>query len=223
MGLENALVVAAVQQAMRANTALTPTAIGALIAVGLTVANVPGMLDAKNEGWEKISTDLDTLVNHLDAALDKGEDWIADDKDAFENSLTDFKGKVAELKKSVDDIATALDNCSNAYMAAYVALAGLAAACLVILIGLAILRMYPPAAPGAQVMMLKVGAMLTYISTKITILLSTLLVGLTAFLGSTAYGWLQMKSERKGLPTAQDFEKLRIDYKPPTEFVAKSK
>jgi hypothetical protein len=221
MGVENALVVAVIQQNMRANAALAPTAIGALAAVATMVANVPGMMDANSNGWQKLSTDLDTLLEHLDGALAEGEDWIADDKKAFEASLKDFKGVVAELKQCVNDIGSALELCANAYIVAYVALAGLAVACLVILIGLAILRLYPPAAPGATALMMKVGTLLTFLSTKISLLMSTLLFGLATFAGSTVYGLMQMKAERKAIPTAQRFEQIRIDYKAPDKFLAK--
>jgi methyl-accepting chemotaxis protein len=216
----NAIIFATVSQMVSANAKIAKTAMIAVAAVATMAANPLDMSDAAAV-WKRIANDLGTLSGHLDNALAKGEDWIADDKDAFENSLTNFKGEIEQFRSSIGDVGTALETVSNVYMVSFVALIGFAGACLVILIGLVVLLFIPPASAAARVAIEGIGAALAVISAKMAILLGALAAAVAAMLGALAYGWANMKSTNAAIPTAADFEKIRINYEAPKTFEVK--
>ncbi|MEV0329219.1 hypothetical protein AB0H63_22645 [Micromonospora echinospora] len=210
----------AVKQAVEANAKIAKTAIIATIAVGTMAANPMDMSDAAS-AWKEIANDLGTFATHLDNALGKGDDWTADDKDAFADSLTNFKGEIEQFRTAASDIAGTLDTVSNAYMVAFVALLTFAGACLVILIGLVVLLFIPHTSAIARGMIELVGATLAALSAKVAIMLSGLLAAVAAMIGAVAYGSINMGSKGDSIPAAPDFEQIRIDYEAPRRFEVK--
>jgi hypothetical protein len=220
VSLANAIIFVAVKQAVEANAKIAKTAIIATIAVGTMAANPMDMSDAAS-AWKEIANDLGTFATHLDNALGKGDDWTADDKDAFADSLTNFKGEIEQFRTAAGDIASTLDTVSNAYMVAFVALLTFAGACLVILIGLVVLLFIPHTSAIARGMIELVGATLAALSTKVAIMLSGLLAAVAAMIAAVAYGSINMGSKSDSIPTAPDFEQIRIDYEAPRRFEVK--
>jgi hypothetical protein len=171
--------------------------------------------------WKEMANDLGTLAGHLDNALAKGDDWIADDKDAFESSLTNFKGEIEQLRSAAGDIGGALDTVSNVYVVAYVTLVIFASACLVILIGLVVLLFIPYTSAAARIVIEQVGLVLTAASAKIALLLGTMATAVAAMVGGTLYGRVNINSRKSTIPDSADFEQIRIDYEAPRTFKVK--
>lgn len=217
VSLGNALIFAAVKTMVEANAKISKTAIIAVVAVGTMAANPNDMSDAATT-WKEVANDLGTLATHLDNALGKGDDWTADDKDAFAASLTNFKGEIEQFKSAVGDIAGTLELVSNAYMVAFVALLAYAGACLVILIGLVVLLFIPYTSAAARVAIEMIGATLVALSAKIAVLLGGLGAAVAAMFAAVAYGWVNLGSRSDSIPTAPDFEQVRVDYEAPRRF-----
>ncbi|SCL35764.1 hypothetical protein GA0074692_4176 [Micromonospora pallida] len=215
--LANAMIFAAVKTAVEANAKIAKTAIIATIAVGTMAANPMDMSDAAS-AWKEIANDLGTFATHLDNALGKGDDWTADDKDAFADSLTNFKGEIEQFRTAAGDIASTLDTVSNAYMVAFVALLTFAGATLVILIGLVVLLFIPHTSAIARGMIELVGTVLAAVSAKVAIMLGGLATAVAAMIAAVAYGAINMGSKGDSIPTAPDFEQIRIDYEAPRRF-----
>ncbi|WP_141725358.1 WXG100 family type VII secretion target [Micromonospora pallida] len=211
------MIFAAVKTAVEANAKIAKTAIIATIAVGTMAANPMDMSDAAS-AWKEIANDLGTFATHLDNALGKGDDWTADDKDAFADSLTNFKGEIEQFRTAAGDIASTLDTVSNAYMVAFVALLTFAGATLVILIGLVVLLFIPHTSAIARGMIELVGTVLAAVSAKVAIMLGGLATAVAAMIAAVAYGAINMGSKGDSIPTAPDFEQIRIDYEAPRRF-----
>lgn len=217
VSLGNALIFAAVKTAVEANAKIAKTAVIAVVAVGTMAANPPDMSDAATV-WKDIANDLGTFATHLDNALGKGDDWTADDKDAFADSLTNFKGEIEQFRAAAGDIAGTLDTVANAYMVSYVALLTFAGACLVILIGLVVLLFIPYTSAAARAMIEMIGLTLVAISTKIAVMLSGLAAAVAAMVAAVAYGMVNVGAKTNSIPATPDFEQIRIDYKEPRRF-----
>ncbi|MGC4804366.1 WXG100 family type VII secretion target [Micromonospora sp. DT233] len=213
----NAVMFAAVKAMVEANAKIAKAALIAVVAVGSMAANPFEMSDAAT-AWKEMANDLGTFANHLDGALGKGDDWTADDKDAFAASITNFKGEIEQFKSSVGDIAGTLEMVSNAYVVSFVALIAFAGACLAILLGLLVLLFIPYTSAAARVAIEGVGAVLAALSAKIAVLLSSLTAAVAAMFAAVAYGWINVSSRNKSIPSAPDFEQIRIDYEAPRRF-----
>ncbi|WP_405094391.1 WXG100 family type VII secretion target [Micromonospora sp. NBC_01412] len=220
VSLGNALIFAAVKQMVEANAKIAKTAVLALVAVGSMAANPNDMSDAAT-AWKEMANDLTTFAAHLDSALGKGDDWTADDKDAFAASFTNFKGEIEQFKGAVSDIAGTLEMISNAYMVSFVALLAFAGACLVILIGLLALLVIPFSTAAAQAAITAIGLALTALSAKVAMLLAGLAAAVAAMFGAVAYGWVNIGSRSDSIPAALDFKKIQIDYEAPQRFEVK--
>lgn len=218
--LSNVLAFAAVKAMVEANAKIARTAGIAVVAVGTMAANPNDMSEAA-AAWKEIANDLGTLSNHLGSALEKGGDWTADDKDAFEDSLTNFKGEIEQFRSAASDISGTLDAVSNAYLVAFVAVIVFAGACLVILIGLVVLLFVPHTSAIARTMIETVGATLATLSTKVAVLLGSLATAVAAMVAAVFYGRISINSRGGSMPTAPDFEQIRIDYEPPRRFEVK--
>ncbi|WP_320065902.1 hypothetical protein [Micromonospora sp. RTGN7] len=216
----NAVMFAAVKAMVEANAKIAKTALIAVVAVGTMAANPFDMSDAAT-GWKEMANDLGTLAGHLDSALGKGDDWTADDKDAFAASITNFKGEIEQFKSSVGDIAGTLEMVSNAYVVSFVALIAFAGACLVILIGLVVLLFIPYTSAAARVAIEIIGATLAALSAKIAVLLTGLAAAVAAMFAAVIYGWVNVNSRRASIPSAPDLEQIRIDYEAPRRFEVK--
>ncbi|MFE0589617.1 hypothetical protein CA850_06805 [Micromonospora echinospora] len=217
VSVANAVMFAAVKTAVEANAKIAKTAVIAVVAVGTMAANPMDMSDAASV-WKEIANDLGTFATHLDNALGKGDDWTADDKDAFADSLTNFKGEIEQFRTAAGDISSTLDTVSNAYMVSFVAVLAFAGACLVILIGLVVLLFIPHTSAAARAMIEFVGLALTALSAKVAVLLGGLGTAVAAMLAAVAYGSINMGSKGDSIPTAPDFEQIRIDYEAPRRF-----
>ncbi|MFI6821772.1 WXG100 family type VII secretion target [Micromonospora sp. NPDC050187] len=202
---------------VEANAKIAKTALIAVAAVGTMAANPPDMSDAAT-AWKEIANDLGTFATHLDNALGAGDDWSADDKDAFAASFTNFKGEIEQFRTSVGDIAGTLELVANAYTVAFVALIAFAGATLVILIGLVVLLFIPHTSAFARVAIEMIGVALTAISTKVALLLGGLATAATALVAAVVYGWVNMNSRSASIPAAPDIEQIRIDYEAPRTF-----
>ena len=148
----------------------------------------------------------------MDNALAAGDDWIADDKDAFEASMINFKGEIEKLKTATSTVGSVLEVAANAYIVAYVAIALFAGACLVILLGLLVLLVIPHTSAFARAAIETIGALLVSVSAKIAVLLGAATTVMAGILATTVYAAMQIDSKTKSIPTrgaTPDSDRLR--------------
>ncbi len=221
-GVEGALLYAVIMTKLRITAGLAPTAaLGVALAAGLAT-NPIGMYDATSEGWDQISKRLSGMLDQIDHAMAQGDDWIADDKQAFETSIINFKTEIQALKKAADDAGSMLVVTGTTFVTIYIAIATFVGAVLISLIALAVMRLNPFTAAPATALTLKLGLMVNFFIGKATIMFVALATAATAAFGAIAVGLLQTDSATDALPDPARLEQLRIDYRKPAVFEAKS-
>ncbi len=221
-GLEGALLYSVIMTKLRISAGLAPTAAFGVALAASLATNPLGMYDAKSEGWDQISKRLSGMIDQIDLAMARGDDWIADDKQAFETSIINFKTEIQALKKAADDAGTMLVVAGTAFVTIYIAIVTFVGAVLVSLIALAVMRLNPFTAAPATAMTMQLGLMINFFIGKATIMFAGLATAGAAAIAAVAVGMLQNDSAGDTLPDPARLEQLRIDYRKPAVFEAKS-
>ena len=221
-GLEGALLYSVIMTKLRISAGLAPTAAFGVALAASLATNPLGMYDAKSEGWDQISKRLSGMIDQIDQAMAQGDDWIADDKQAFETSIINFKTEIQALKKAADDAGTMLVVAGTAFVTIYIAIVTFVGAVLVSLIALAVMRLNPFTAAPATAMTMQLGLMINFFVGKATIMFAGLATAGAAAIAAVAVGMLQNDSAGDTLPDPARLEQLRIDYRKPAVFEAKS-
>ncbi|MEV4534437.1 hypothetical protein AB0J82_11470 [Asanoa sp. NPDC049518] len=221
-GLEGALLYGVIMTKLRISASLAPTAVLGVAMAASLATNPLGMYDAKSEGWDQISKRLGGMLAQIDQAMAQGDDWIADDKDAFETSIVNFKTELEALKKAAEDAGGMLVVTGTAFITIYIAIVTFVGAILVSLIALAVMRLNPFTAAPATALTMQLGLMINFFIGKVTIMFAGLATAAAAGLAAVGVGMLETKSARNTLPAPSRLEQLRIDYKKPAVFEAKS-
>ncbi|GIF62314.1 hypothetical protein Ais01nite_03490 [Asanoa ishikariensis] len=221
-GVEGALLYTVIMTKLRISAGLAPTAALGVGLAALLASNPLGMYDAKSEGWDQVSKRLGGMLAQIDQAMARGDDWIADDKDAFETSIVNFKTEVEALKKAADDAGSMLALTGTAFVTTYIAIATFVGAILISLIALAVMRLNPFTAAPATALTMHLGVMINFFISKAAIMFVGLATAGAAALAATLVGWLETDSAGDTLPEPARLEQLRIDYKKPAVFEAKS-
>lgn len=221
-GVEGALLFGVIMTKLRISASLAPTAVAGVAMAASLAANPFGMYDAKSEGWDQISKRLGGMIDQIDQAMTLGDDWIADDKQAFETSILNFKTELQALRKSADDAGAMLVVAGTAFVAAYIAILTFVGAILISLIALAVMRLNPFTAAPATALTMQLGLMINLLIGKVTIMVTGLLTALGGALAAIVVGVLQTGSAGDTLPAPARLEQLRIDYRKPAVFEAKS-
>lgn len=221
-GLEGALLYSVIMTKLRITASLAPTAaLGVALAASLAT-NPLGMYNAKSEGWDQISKRLSGMIDQIDHAMAQGDDWIADDKQAFETSIINFKTELQALKKAADDAGSMLAVAGTAFVTIYIAILTFVGAILISLIALAVMRLNPFTAAPATALTMKLGLMVNFFIGKAAIMFAGLATAGAAALAAVGIGMLQNDSAGDALPDPARLEQLRIDYRKPAVFEAKS-
>jgi hypothetical protein len=203
---------------LTAGSAIAWSLIRGLVVAGLAAADGEGMAKAELE-WKQIGTQLDNMTERITNAQIKARaDWIAEDRDAFDNAVTDFKTKIGDGKNLFDNCGTAIGLLGKAVGLFWIYAAALAAVTLGVLIALAVLFAIPFVNAGAKAAAETVGNVAaTLVNVGTTMLGKTLAIGAgvvsalaTLVLNGMAFG--------SGGPDAakNEFKEVGISWTAPT-------
>lgn len=207
--------------------ALTPIAQSISVAALLStafVANVPDMFESAGE-WDSMSSKLDTVGAALDQAKDDdGQNWVADDKQAFTDAVVDYKAELENAKSMCSMVSGVLLGIAIAYATYWMLVIALLAVATVALIACAALY-FTPVAPAAKAQAEAIGA---FISATIGIAgkvaLATFIAAGAIFTGAgVALIGAHWGVKGYGGEKGADFKQATVDWKPPSTFEAKPK
>ncbi|SNS76772.1 hypothetical protein SAMN05421812_101711 [Asanoa hainanensis] len=221
-GVEGALLYAVIMTKLRISAGLAPTAAFGVVLAASLASNPLGMFDAKSEGWDQVSKRLSGMLAQIDLAMERGDDWIADDKDAFETSIVNFKNEVEALKKAADDAGSMLVLTGTGFVTTYIAILTFLGAVLISLLALAVMRLNPFTAAPATAITMQLGLMINFFIGKATILFVGLATAAATAIAATVVGLKLTDSAGDIVPEPARLEQMRIDYRKPSVFEAKS-